>query len=564
MDGLITAGALLTALSVSDFLVRAPVGLSGIGAAAVAFYSRQSDSRRRAAARAHRLRGHDPDRDRRGGGPGRAARTDHRAGSGAPRRRAARAPSRGQRHPRRAPSRTSPGRGEPGRGAGGGGRLQPRRLPGRGLRPAAAGRPAHRAWAVALRYDAPALAAAMAERAVWTPGALAAAPLPDRARDELADLLETTEATHALMVSAAPCASRCSPCRAPGRAMTPRPTSPCSASSPPSPQPPPHDALAGRPRRHRRHRQPGAERPQHPADPLAPRPGGRRRRAGGRGPAPAGGRPGGARRRGQPRRGDVRAHVCDQGPRGQRRAHRRRAGRRACGRSRGSRSRRRKRSIRCTPWCPCVAPTVAPSSRAATPAASRCWARPTISPWSARRGDRAPGRTERRSQPAHLQGPRLPRRAALVDAAVAPASALGRRRAERRSDGDVRVRSGRRGRRSPAWRVRGAGRDGRRSHAGGRGRGRPLGGGDRPLSSARRRGSAADRAAFHRLWLDFASLGFSAAPMAVLADDLPPAPSSPGILDPAGASAYHRLPRRHRAAQNSGPKPRLPVSTLIV
>jgi hypothetical protein len=54
-------------------------------------------------------------------------------------------------------------------------------------------------------YDAPGLAQAMAARAAWTQGALATeAAMPGRARDELADLLATAEATHALMVSASP------------------------------------------------------------------------------------------------------------------------------------------------------------------------------------------------------------------------------------------------------------------------------------------------------------------------------------------------------------------------
>jgi hypothetical protein len=52
-------------------------------------------------------------------------------------------------------------------------------------------------------YEAPGLAAAMAGRAVWTRAALAGAA-PARAHDELADLLDRAEATHALMVSSAP------------------------------------------------------------------------------------------------------------------------------------------------------------------------------------------------------------------------------------------------------------------------------------------------------------------------------------------------------------------------
>ncbi len=52
-------------------------------------------------------------------------------------------------------------------------------------------------------YEAPGLAAAMAGRAVWTRAALAGA-VPARALDELADLLDRAEATHALMVSSAP------------------------------------------------------------------------------------------------------------------------------------------------------------------------------------------------------------------------------------------------------------------------------------------------------------------------------------------------------------------------
>jgi hypothetical protein len=53
-------------------------------------------------------------------------------------------------------------------------------------------------------YDAAGLATAMAARAVWTRPALVDAAIPDRARDELSDLLESTEATHALLVSATP------------------------------------------------------------------------------------------------------------------------------------------------------------------------------------------------------------------------------------------------------------------------------------------------------------------------------------------------------------------------
>jgi hypothetical protein len=55
-------------------------------------------------------------------------------------------------------------------------------------------------------YDQPALGAAMAPRAVWTPAALREAhtPMAPRACDELGDLMARTEATHALLISAAP------------------------------------------------------------------------------------------------------------------------------------------------------------------------------------------------------------------------------------------------------------------------------------------------------------------------------------------------------------------------
>ncbi len=55
-------------------------------------------------------------------------------------------------------------------------------------------------------YDQPALGAAMAPRAVWTPAALrdAQTPIAPRARDELSDLMVRTEATHALLISQEP------------------------------------------------------------------------------------------------------------------------------------------------------------------------------------------------------------------------------------------------------------------------------------------------------------------------------------------------------------------------
>ncbi|HXQ46228.1 MAG TPA: hypothetical protein VN806_06400, partial [Caulobacteraceae bacterium] len=57
---------------------------------------------------------------------------------------------------------------------------------------------------VLAEYDAVGMAAAMAGRAIWTRAALPDLAMPDRARDELADLLESAEATHALMVSPSP------------------------------------------------------------------------------------------------------------------------------------------------------------------------------------------------------------------------------------------------------------------------------------------------------------------------------------------------------------------------
>jgi len=55
-------------------------------------------------------------------------------------------------------------------------------------------------------YDQGALASAMARRAIWTPAALRDSPTPigTRARDELSDLMARTDATHALLISAAP------------------------------------------------------------------------------------------------------------------------------------------------------------------------------------------------------------------------------------------------------------------------------------------------------------------------------------------------------------------------
>ena len=80
--------------------------------------------------------------------------------------------------------------------------------------------------------------------------------------------------------------------------------------------------------------------------------------------------------------------------------------------------------------------------------------------------------------------------------------------------------------------------------------------GEDPLLTGRR---------FHRLWLDFASLGFSAAPMAVLADDLA---TRAIIAREFSTPAQHRLITAFRVGLaphlSLGPKPRLPVSALIV
>ena len=55
-------------------------------------------------------------------------------------------------------------------------------------------------------YDQAGLAATMAARAVWTPAALSdpLTPIAARARDELSDLMARAEATHALLISRAP------------------------------------------------------------------------------------------------------------------------------------------------------------------------------------------------------------------------------------------------------------------------------------------------------------------------------------------------------------------------
>jgi len=80
--------------------------------------------------------------------------------------------------------------------------------------------------------------------------------------------------------------------------------------------------------------------------------------------------------------------------------------------------------------------------------------------------------------------------------------------------------------------------------------------GEDPLLTGRR---------FHRLWLDFASLGFSAAPMAVLADDLA---TREIIAREFSTPPAHRLITAFRVglapARQLAPKPRLPVSALIV
>jgi hypothetical protein len=53
-------------------------------------------------------------------------------------------------------------------------------------------------------YDTEGLAAAVAARTVWTPAALGTAAIAVRAREELADLLARHDATHAVVVSEAP------------------------------------------------------------------------------------------------------------------------------------------------------------------------------------------------------------------------------------------------------------------------------------------------------------------------------------------------------------------------
>jgi hypothetical protein len=80
--------------------------------------------------------------------------------------------------------------------------------------------------------------------------------------------------------------------------------------------------------------------------------------------------------------------------------------------------------------------------------------------------------------------------------------------------------------------------------------------GEDPLLTGRR---------FHRLWLDFASLGFSAAPMAVLADELATRATIAGEF---ATPPDHRLITAFRVGlapdQKLGPKPRLPAAALIV
>ncbi|HXQ10907.1 MAG TPA: hypothetical protein VN805_07905 [Caulobacteraceae bacterium] len=205
VDGLIVSGALLTVLSVTDFLGRAPVGLSGIGAAGVAFVlganPTSAGERRRvlidfavvtltAVVAAIVLAG--PlalttvqDQTRLG-----AVLLALLLAAGAivaARHRGLRAGSESLGAALAAADVSS----------------LDAFLGGVAEQPLLAGlRIAH--GPLLAEYDGPRLATAMAARAVWTRAALAHAPLPDRARDELADLLETTEATHALMVSATP------------------------------------------------------------------------------------------------------------------------------------------------------------------------------------------------------------------------------------------------------------------------------------------------------------------------------------------------------------------------
>jgi hypothetical protein len=53
-------------------------------------------------------------------------------------------------------------------------------------------------------YDQPGLAAALASRPVWSATTLAEAAMADRSRDELADLMARTETTHAVMIASTP------------------------------------------------------------------------------------------------------------------------------------------------------------------------------------------------------------------------------------------------------------------------------------------------------------------------------------------------------------------------
>jgi len=205
VDGLIASGALLTALSVTDFLERAPVGLSGIGAAAVAFVLGANPTsvgeRRRvlidfavvtmtAGAATLVLVGPLglttlPDRVRLGG----VLLALLLAGSAiiAARHRGVRlgAQSLGAALAAADVSSLDAFLGCVSE--------QPLLA---GLRIADG--------PVLAEYDEAGMAAAMASRAIWTRAVLTDLAMPDRARDELADLLESAEATHALMVSPSP------------------------------------------------------------------------------------------------------------------------------------------------------------------------------------------------------------------------------------------------------------------------------------------------------------------------------------------------------------------------
>lgn len=205
VDALLAAGALLTAASVTDFLAAAPLGLSGVGAASVALVVAANPSSARearavlaglvamgvaAALLALAF-----------AGPFGLASADEQVRFGAgivalllaasvvPRTRG-RGPGGAAADFARGLAAADTGSLERFLGA-----LADQPLLA-GLRIAEGGQ--------LVEYDAKGLGQAMQARAVWTPATLADAAMPERARDELGDLMARTEATHALALSRAP------------------------------------------------------------------------------------------------------------------------------------------------------------------------------------------------------------------------------------------------------------------------------------------------------------------------------------------------------------------------